>query len=300
MPRIVECIPNFSEGRDAEKVKQILEAISSVPGIKLLDHSMNADHNRSVVTFIGEPERVLEAAFAGCRKAAELINMEQHHGEHPRIGATDVIPFVPIREVTMADCIEMAKKLGERIATELEIPVYLYEEAATRPERKDLAYIRKGQYEALKAEMGVQPERDPDFGPARMHPTAGATVVGARMPLVAFNINLGTSDINIAKRIAKLIRARDGRYMYVKAMGVNLDERHIAQVSINMINFRKTSLYRVFETVKMEAERYGVPVVGSEIIGLVPMDALIDAAEYYLRIENFDRAQILESRLTVE
>jgi glutamate formiminotransferase len=300
MPRIVECIPNFSEGRDAEKVKQILEAISSVPGIKLLDHSMNADHNRSVVTFIGEPERVLEAAFAGCRKAAELINMEQHHGEHPRIGATDVIPFVPIREVTMADCIEMAKKLGERIATELEIPVYLYEEAATRPERKDLAYIRKGQYEALKAEMGVQPERDPDFGPARMHPTAGATVVGARMPLVAFNINLGTSDINIAKRIAKLIRARDGGYMYVKAMGVNLDERHIAQVSINMINFRKTSLYRVFETVKMEAERYGVPVVGSEIIGLVPMDALIDAAEYYLRIENFDRAQILESRLTVE
>ena len=188
---------------------------------------MNADHNRSVVTFIGEPERVLEAAFAGCRKAAELINMEQHHGEHPRIGATDVIPFVPIREVTMADCIEMAKKLGERIATELEIPVYLYEEAATRPERKDLAYIRKGQYEALKAEMGVQPERDPDFGPARMHPTAGATVVGARMPLVAFNINLGTSDINIAKRIAKLIRARDGGYMYVKAMGVNLDERHI-------------------------------------------------------------------------
>jgi len=300
MPRIVECIPNFSEGRDAEKVKQILEAISSVPGIKLLDHSMNADHNRSVVTFIGEPEKVLEAAFAGCRKAAELINMEQHHGEHPRIGATDVIPFVPIREVTMADCIEMAKKLGERIATELEIPVYLYEEAATRPERKDLAYIRKGQYEALKAEMGVQPERDPDFGPARMHPTAGATVVGARMPLVAFNINLGTSDINIAKRIAKLIRARDGGYMYVKAMGVNLDERHIAQVSINMINFRKTSLYRVFETVKMEAERYGVPVVGSEIIGLVPMDALIDAAEYYLRIENFDRAQILESRLTVE
>lgn len=300
MARIVECIPNFSEGRDAEKVQQILDAISAVPGIKLLDHSMNADHNRSVVTFIGEPERVLEAAFAGCSKAAKLINMEQHHGEHPRIGATDVIPFVPISEVTMADCIEMAKKLGEKIGTELQIPVYLYEEAATRPERRDLAYIRKGQYEALKAELGKIPEREPDFGPAHMHPSAGATVVGARMPLVAFNINLGTSDISIAKRIAKLIRARDGGYMFVKAMGVNLDERHIAQVSINMINFRKTSLYRVFETVKMEAERYGVPVVGSEIIGLVPMDALIDVAEYYLRIENFDRAQILESRLTVE
>jgi len=300
MARIVECIPNFSEGRDAAKVKQILEAISAVSGIKLLDHSMNADHNRSVVTFIGEPEKVLEAAFAACSKAAELINMEQHHGEHPRIGATDVIPFVPISEVTMADCVDMAKKLGERIGTELQIPVYLYEEAATRPERRDLAYIRKGQYEALKAELGVEPGREPDFGPAQMHPSAGATVVGARMPLVAFNINLGTSDISIAKRIAKLIRARDGGYMYVKAMGVNLDERHIAQVSINMINFRKTSLYRVFETVKMEAERYGVPVVGSEIIGLVPMDALIDVAEYYLRIENFDRAQILESRLTVE
>lgn len=300
MARIVECIPNFSEGRDAAKVKQILEAISAVSGIKLLDHSMNADHNRSVVTFIGEPEKVLEAAFAACSKAAELINMEQHHGEHPRIGATDVIPFVPISEVTMADCVDMAKKLGERIGTELQIPVYLYEEAATRPERRDLAYIRKGQYEVLKAELGAAPEREPDFGPAQMHPSAGATVVGARMPLVAFNINLGTSDISIAKRIAKLIRARDGGYMYVKAMGVNLDERHIAQVSINMINFRKTSLYRVFETVKMEAERYGVPVVGSEIIGLVPMDALIDVAEYYLRIENFDRAQILESRLTVE
>ena len=300
MARIVECIPNFSEGRDAQKVQQILDVISAVPGVKLLDHSMNADHNRSVVTFIGEPEKVLEAAFAACSKAAKLINMEQHHGEHPRIGATDVIPFVPISEVTMADCVEMAKKLGERIGTELQIPVYLYEEAATRPERRDLAYIRKGQYEALKAELGEKPEREPDFGPAHMHPSAGATVVGARMPLVAFNINLGTSDISIAKRIAKLIRARDGGYMFVKAMGVNLDERHIAQVSINMINFRKTSLYRVFETVKMEAERYGVPVVGSEIIGLVPMDALIDVAEYYLRIEKFDRAQILESRLTVE
>ena len=300
MARIVECIPNFSEGRDAQKVQQILDVISAVPGVKLLDHSMNADHNRSVVTFIGEPEKVLEAAFAACSKAAKLINMEQHHGEHPRIGATDVIPFVPISEVTMADCVEMAKKLGERIGTELQIPVYLYEEAATRPERRDLAYIRKGQYEALKAELGEKPEREPDFGPAHMHHSAGATVVGARMPLVAFNINLGTSDISIAKRIAKLIRARDGGYMFVKAMGVNLDERHIAQVSINMINFRKTSLYRVFETVKMEAERYGVPVVGSEIIGLVPMDALIDVAEYYLRIEKFDRAQILESRLTVE
>lgn len=300
MARIVECIPNFSEGRNAETVEAILDAIRSIPGVRLLDHSMNADHNRSVVTFIGDPDGVKNAAFAACRVAAQRINMEQHHGEHPRIGSTDVIPFVPISGLTMAECIEMARELGERIATELNIPVYLYEEAATRPERRDLAHIRKGQYEALKAEIGTNPERNPDFGVPALHPTAGATVVGARMPLVAFNINLGTSDLEIAKRIAKLIRARDGGFVHVKAMGVRLEEKGIVQVSINMINYIRTSLYRVFETVRMEAERYGVPVVGSEIIGMVPMDALLDAAEYYLRLEGFDRSQVLERRLAEE
>lgn len=300
MARIVECIPNFSEGRDPKIVEAIVDTIRSTAGVTLLDYSMNGDHNRSVVTFIGSPEAARDAAFAACRKASELIDMEKHHGEHPRLGATDVIPFVPISGVTMAECVELAGGLGRRIAQELKIPVYLYEEAATRPERRDLAYIRKGQYEGIKAEIGVKPEREPDFGDPVMHPTAGAVVVGARMPLVAFNINLGTSNLEIAKRIAKLVRARDGGFMHVKAMGVNLEERGIVQVSMNMVNYQRTSLYRVFETVKMEAERYGVPVVGSEVIGLLPMDALIDAAEYYLRIENFDRNQILETRLTGE
>ena len=300
MAKIVECIPNFSEGRRPEVVEAIVSAIRNTLGVKLLDYSMNADHNRSVVTFIGDPQGVAEAAFAGCRKAQELIDMEKQQGEHPRIGATDVIPFVPISGVTMADCVELAKDLGGRIAGELEIPVYLYEEAATRPERRDLAYIRKGQYETLKVEIGVKPERTPDYGPAAMHSSAGATVVGARMPLIAYNINLGTADLEIAKRIAKLIRARDGGFMFVKAMGVKLEERGIVQVSINMINYQRTSLYRVFETVKMEAARYGVPVLGSEIIGMTPLDALVDAAEYYLQLESFDRSQILESRLNAE
>lgn len=300
MVQIVECIPNFSEGRRAEVVEAIVAAIRNTPGVKLLDYSMNADHNRSVVTFIGEPDAVLAAAFAGCRTARDLIDMETQQGEHPRIGATDVIPFVPISGVTMAECIGLAQELGRRIAAELEVPVYLYEEAAARPERRDLAHIRKGQYEGLKQEIGVIPERAPDFGPAVLHPRAGATVVGARMPLIAYNINLGTADLDIAKRIAKLIRARDGGFMHVKAMGVRLEERGIVQVSINMVNYQRTSLYRVFETVKIEAERYGVPVLGSEIIGMTPLDALVDAAEYYLRLEKFDRAQILENRLAAE
>lgn len=300
MARIVECIPNFSEGRNTETVEAILDAVRNTPGVRLLDHSMNADHNRSVVTFVGTPDAVKRAAFSACQTASRLIDMEKHQGEHPRIGATDVIPFVPISGITMAECVQMARELGERIATELHIPVYLYEEAATRPERRDLAYIRKGQYEGLKAEIGTNAERNPDFGAAALHPSAGATVVGARMPLVAFNINLGTPDIEIAKRIAKLIRARDGGFVHVKAMGVRLAERGIVQVSINMINYVRTSLYRVFETVRMEAERYGVPVVGSEIIGMVPMDALLDAAEHYLRLEGFDRSQVLERRLAEE
>lgn len=300
MARIVECIPNFSEGRDPQIIEAIIDTIRSTPGVTLLDHSMNGDHNRSVVTFIGSPEGAQAAAFAACKKASEIIDMEKHHGEHPRLGATDVIPFVPISGVTMAECVELARGLGQKIAQELQIPVYLYEEAAIRPERRDLAYIRKGQYEGIKAEIGVKPERDPDFGAPVMHPSAGAVVVGARMPLVAFNINLGTSNLDIAKRISKLVRARDGGFMHVKAMGVNLEERGIVQVSMNMVNYQRTSLYRVFETVKMEADRYGVPVIGSEIIGLLPMDALIDAAEYYLRIENFDRNQVLEKRLAGE
>lgn len=300
MAKIVECIPNFSEGRNAEAVEKILAPIRTTPGVKLLDYSMNEDHNRSVVTFIGEPAAVQTAAFEACKAAMTVIDMEKHHGGHPRIGATDVIPFVPISGMTMADCVELSRGLGARISSELGIPVYLYEEAATRPERRDLAHIRRGQYEALKAEIGTNPERQPDFGCPALHPSAGATVVGARMPLVAFNVNLGTADLEIAKRIAKMIRARDGGFMHVKAMGVRLEQRGIVQVSINMVNYQRTSLYRVFETIEMEARRYGVPVVGSEIIGMVPMDALMDAAEYYLRLEGFDRSQVLERRLSEE
>lgn len=297
MVKLVECVPNFSEGRRPEVVEAIVDEVRKTPGVSLLDYSSDQDHNRSVVTFVGEPEAVKKAAFAACAKAAELIDMNKHQGGHPRIGATDVIPFIPIKEVTMEECAQLAKDLAQEIAEKLGIPTYLYENAATRPERKNLANIRRGQYEGLKDEIEINPERKPDFGPSRLHPTAGATAVGARMFLIAFNVNLGTSDIEIAKRIAKLVRGSSGGLVNVKAMGVMLEERNIAQVSMNMVNYVETSLYRVFELIKAEAKRYGVPVIGSEIIGLVPTDALVDAAEYYLQLENFSRAQVLESRL---
>ncbi|MGB9840215.1 glutamate formimidoyltransferase [Thermovenabulum sp.] len=296
MKKIVECVPNISEGRRKEVIEAIVDEVRKVEGVKLLDVKSDESHNRTVITFVGEPQAVKKAAFNLTAKAAELIDMEKHKGEHPRIGATDVIPFIPVSGVTMEECVHLANELGQEIAEKLEIPVYLYEEAARTPERRSLPNIRKGEYEGLKDEI-TKPERRPDYGPARMHPTAGATVVGARQFLIAYNINLDTNDVTIAKKIANAIREAKGGYKYVRAMGVMIEERNQAQVSINMTNYTGTPLYRVFETVKSEAARYGVNVVGSEIVGLVPVDALLDVADFYLRLENFNRKQVLELNL---
>ena len=298
MSKLVECVPNFSEGRRPEVIEAIAEEVRQVANVKLLDVKADPSHNRVVVTFVGEPQAVKQAAFICCKKAAELIDMEKHHGEHPRIGATDVIPFIPVKNVSMEECAQLADELAQEIAAKLNIPVYLYEEAAKIPGRKALPDIRKGQYEGLKTEIS-KPERRPDYGPAQLHPTAGATVVGARQFLIAYNINLDTSDVNIAKKIANSIREAKGGYKYVRAMGVTVQigDRDIAQVTINMVNYQGTPLFRVFETVKSEAARYGVNVLGSEIIGLTPMQALLDAAEFYLRLDGFDRKQVLEDNL---
>ncbi len=298
MSKLVECVPNFSEGRRPEVIEAIAEEVRQVANVKLLDVKADPSHNRVVVTFVGEPQAVKQAAFNCCKRAAELIDMEKHHGEHPRIGATDVIPFIPVKNVSMEECAQLADELAQEIAAKLNIPVYLYEEAAKIPGRKALPDIRKGQYEGLKTEIS-KPERRPDYGPAQLHPTAGATVVGARQFLIAYNINLDTSDVNIAKKIANSIREAKGGYKYVRAMGVTVQigDRDIAQVTINMVNYQGTPLFRVFETVKSEAARYGVNVLGSEIIGLTPMQALLDAAEFYLRLDGFDRKQVLEDNL---
>ncbi len=296
MVRLVECVPNFSEGRRPEVVSRIIDIIRGVEGVRVLDSSSDPSHNRSVVTFLGEPGPVKEAAFLAAAKAAELIDMEEHRGAHPRIGATDVIPFIPIGETDMEECVALARELGAEMGEKLGIPVYLYESAATRPERRNLPNVRRGEYEGLK-EAIKQPERHPDFGPASMHPTAGATAVGARPPLVAYNINLGTSDVAIAKAIAKSIRGSSGGYPSIKALGVMLEDRQVAQVTINVCNYREVSLHRVFETVKNEASRYGVNIIGSEVVGLLPMEALLDAAAFYLRLEGFNSGQVLEKRL---
>ncbi len=296
--RLVECVPNFSEGRRPDVLDEIVGAMTAVEGVRLLDKEMDADHNRAVVTIIGEPDVVLEGVFKGIEKARDLIDLTKHEGEHPRMGATDVCPFVPVSEITMDECVELAKKLGERVGSELDIPVFLYEAAATRPTRQNLAKVRKGQFEGLRDEIGTNPAKEPDFGPNRIHPTAGAIAIGAREFLVAFNINLGTDDIKIAKRIAKSIRHAGGGLRYVKAMGFEIKDRGIVQVSMNMVHYKGTPLFRVFELVKSEAERYGVPIIGSEIVGLVPLDALVDCADFFLRLENFDRDLILENRLS--
>ena len=298
MAKLVECVPNFSEGRRPEVIEAIADEVRNVPNVRLLDVKADASHNRVVVTFVGEPAAVKQAAFNACKKAAELIDMEKQHGEHPRIGATDVIPFIPVKNMTMEECVKLADELAQEIAEKLEIPVYLYEEAAKNPARRALPEIRKGQYEGLKTEI-AKPERQPDYGPARMHPTAGATVVGARQFLIAYNINLDTSDVHIAKKIANSIREAKGGYKYVRAMGISVQVggRDVAQVTINMVNYSGTPLFRVFETVKSEAARYGVNIIGSEIIGLTPMQALLDVAEFYLRLDGFDRKQVLEDNL---
>lgn len=291
---LIECIPNFSEARRPEVIDQIVAAIASVEGARLLDRSSDLDHNRTVITFAGPPFAVEEAAFRAIRTAAELIDLNNHHGEHPRIGAADVVPFIPLSDATMEDCVGIAKRLGQRVGSELSIPVYLYEAAATRPERANLENIRKGQYEGLKSEIESDAERKPDFGPAKLG-TPGATVIGARNPLVAFNAYLTTSDVDVAKKIAKAIRQSSGGLRYVKALGLLVEGR--AQVSMNLTNYRETPIARVVETIRREAQRYGVGIHHTELVGLIPQDALTDAAVWYMQLDQFDKRQILESRL---
>lgn len=295
MGKLVECVPNFSEGQRPEVIAAIVNEVKNVPGVSLLNVNSDASHNRTVVTFVGEPQAAKQAAFKACAKAAELIDLEQHKGEHPRIGATDVIPFIPVSDITMEECVELANELGQEIGEKLNIPVYMYEAAAKTPARVKLPDVRKGEYEGLKTAIAT-PERKPDYGPARM-PSAGATVVGARQFLIAYNINLSTSDVSIAKKIATSIREAKGGYKYCRAMGVMIEDRNMAQVTINMVDYTGTPLHRVFETVKSEAARYGVNVIGSEIVGMVPLQALIDTADFYLRFEGFDRKQVLEENL---
>ncbi|HEQ0878206.1 TPA: glutamate formimidoyltransferase [Streptococcus pyogenes] len=297
MAKIVECIPNFSEGQNQAVIDGLVATAKSIPGVTLLDYSSDASHNRSVFTLVGDDQSIQEAAFQLVKYASENIDMTKHHGEHPRMGATDVCPFVPIKDITTQECVEISKQVAERINRELDIPIFLYEDSATRPERQNLAKIRKGQFEGMPEKL-LEEDWAPDYGDRKIHPTAGVTAVGARMPLVAFNVNFDTDNIDIAHKIAKIIRGSGGGYKYCKAIGVMLEDRHIAQVSMNMVNFEKCSLYRTFETIRFEARRYGVNVIGSEIIGLAPAKALIDVAEYYLQVEDFDyNKQILENHL---
>ncbi|HER8305242.1 TPA: glutamate formimidoyltransferase [Streptococcus pyogenes] len=297
MAKIVECIPNFSEGQNQAVIDGLVATAKSIPGVTLLDYSSDASHNRSVFTLVGDDQSIQEAAFQLVKYASENIDMTKHHGEHPRMGATDVCPFVPIKDITTQECVEISKQVAERINRELDIPIFLYEDSATRPERQNLAKIRKGQFEGIPEKL-LEEDWAPDYGDRKIHPTAGVTAVGARMPLVAFNVNLDTDNIDIAHKIAKIIRGSGGGYKYCKAIGVMLEDRHIAQVSMNMVNFEKCSLYRTFETIKFEARRYGVNVIGSEVIGLAPAKALIDVAEYYLQVEDFDyHKQVLENHL---
>jgi glutamate formiminotransferase/formiminotetrahydrofolate cyclodeaminase len=295
--KLIECVPNFSEGRRQEVINSIADAIRSTPGVTLLDVESNPDHNRSVISFVGEPGPVKQAALAASEKAIELIDLNKHKGEHPRMGAVDVVPFVPLSGATMDDCIALARDFGKEFAERFHVPVFLYEEAASMPERRNLADVRAGEFEGLRDKIGRDPTKKPDLGPDKIHPTAGATAVGAREILIAYNVNLGTNDLATAKKIAHQLRAKDGGLAYVKALGFDLKERGIVQVSMNMTDYHKSQLFKAEELVELFAERYGVPVVGSEIVGLVPMDALVDSAEFYLKLENFSREQILENRL---
>ena len=295
--RLVECVPNFSEGRRKEVIESIADSIRKTPGVTLLDVESNSDHNRSVISFVGEPGPVKDAALAASQKAIELIDLRHHKGEHPRMGAVDVVPFVPLSGVTMEDCVSLARAFGQEFAEKFHVPVFLYEEAATTAERRNLADIREGGFEALRDRIGKDPAKNPNFGPEKIHPSAGATAVGAREILIAFNVNLGTSNLDIAKKIAHQLRAKDGGLAFVKALGFELKERGIVQVSMNLTNYRKSQVFKAYELVKLFADRYGVPVVGSEVVGLAPMDSLVDSAEFYLQLENFSRDQVLEREL---
>jgi glutamate formiminotransferase len=293
---IVECVPNVSEGRRQDVVQSLVDRIRSVRGVRLLDASSDPSHNRSVLTMAGEAAALKAGVLALFGAATASIDLRAHRGEHPRLGAVDVVPFVPIEGVTMAQCVSLARETAAEVASRFEIPVFLYEEAATRPERRNLEEIRRGEFEGLAAKM-ESPAWAPDFGPARPHPTAGATVIGARMPLIAYNINLATDRLDVAKKIASAIRQSSGGFRYVKAMGIPLTDRGIVQVSMNLTNYEKTPIHRVFAAVREEAARYGVAVLESEIIGLTPQAALVSTAEHYLQLERFSASQILENRL---
>lgn len=294
---IVECVPNFSEGRRRDVIDQIVRAMGAAPGVQVLDVQSDADHNRSVVTAVGAPQEIAEMAFRGIACAAGLIDLNHHRGEHPRMGATDVVPFVPIRGTTMQECVGLARQLGERVGRELGIPVYLYEEAASRTERRDLASVRRGEYEGIKAEIATHPERQPDYGPAELGP-AGATAIGARAPLIAFNAYLNTTDVAPAKAIARAIRGSSGGLRCVKALGLLVEGQ--AQVSMNLTDFRQTPIHRVVEMIRSEAARYGLAITRCEVVGLLPARALLDAAQFYLQLQGMSQEQILENRLEDE
>lgn len=297
MAKIIESVPNISEGRNKEVIESCVDQIRTTAGCTLLDYSSDTSHNRTVITYMGSPEACEEASVKLAKKAVELIDLTKHVGEHPRMGCVDVMPFIPIKDATTEDCIELSKNVGQRIAEEADLPVFLYEQSASASHRQNLAKVRKGQFEGM-AEKVKDVDWIPDFGGQRIHPTGGVVAVGARPPLIAFNINLSTSDVEIASKIGKIIRRSGGGFDCVKAMGVMLEDRNIAQVSINMTDFTKTPLYRVVELTKAEAARYGVHVIGTEIIGLCPMNALFDSAEYYLQIEDFDASvQVIENHL---
>ena len=293
---IIESIPNVSEGRRQDVIEKLIGAISGTPGVRLLDHSSDASHNRSVFTLVGDAPSLKAATLALFDAAVAGIDLRSHHGEHPRLGAVDVVPFVPIEGATMADCVALAKDVGAAVAERFGVPVFMYEDASENPARKNLEDIRRGEFEGLAAKMAT-PGWKPDFGPAVPHESAGASVIGARMPLIAYNINLNTTRLDVAKKIASAIRHSTGGLRFVKAMGVMLEDRGIAQVSMNLTNYQKTPVFRVFEMVKREAARYGVSILESEVVGLVPAAALMASAEYYLQIEGFSGEQVLENKL---
>ena len=296
MQKIIECVPNFSEGRDLQKIEKIVEPFRAKDGVKLLDYQHDEDHNRAVVTVAGVPEPLTEAVIEAMGIAIDLIDMRQHQGQHPRMGATDVVPLIPVKNVTAEEAVELSKNLAQKVAVEYNLPIFLYENSATTPQRRNLAAVRKGQFEGMAAKL-KQADWKPDFGPSEIHPSAGVTAIGVRMPLVAYNVNLDTDNLAIADRIAKQVRHISGGLRYCKGLGIELKDRGIVQVSMNMTDYTKTALYRVFELIRIEARRYGVNVIGSEIIGLVPMEALIDSAAYYLGLEDFSMEQVLEYRI---
>lgn len=296
MNKIIQCVPNFSEGRDLDKIEKIVEPFRGKDGVKLLDYQRDEDHNRCVVTVVGEPQALKDAVVEAVGVAISVIDMTKHEGQHPRMGAVDVVPFIPIKDVTIEEAIDLSKEVAKEVHEKHDLPIFLYEKSATATHRQNLAKIRKGQFEGM-AEKVQASDWIPDFGGSRIHPTAGVTAIGARMPLVAYNVNLDTDNLEIANKIARQVRHISGGFRYCKAIGIELEERGIVQVSMNMTNYTKTALYQVFEMIKIEARRYGVNVVGSEIIGLLPMEALIDTAVYYLGVEDFSMEQVLEKRI---